>query len=101
MKKILRKLNVLLDKKQKRSMVMLVLMMIIGAGLQVAGVGMIVPVVNVVMNADAVETNELVRTLYLLLGGGSQKRFTVIIMLALIGIFIVKNVFLYFQQKCT
>ena len=101
MGKILRKMNVLLDKKQKRSMALLVVIMIIGAGLQVAGVGMIVPVVNVVMNSDAVETNDLVRTMYQIVGGGSKQRFTVIIMLGLIGIFIVKNVFLYFQQKFT
>ncbi len=99
MGKIFKKINVLLDAKQKRTMVLLVIMMIIGAGLQVAGVGMIVPVVNVVMNADAVETNGMVRTLYELLGGGSTKRFSVIIMLLLIAIFIVKNLFLYFQQK--
>ena len=101
MGRILRKMNVLLDKKQKRSMALLVVIMIIGAGLQVAGVGMIVPVVNVVMNSDAVETNDLVRTMYEMVGGGSRQRFTVIIMLGLIGIFIVKNVFLYFQQKFT
>lgn len=99
MKKIFKKLNVLLDKKQKRTMVFLVLLMVIGAGLQVAGVGMIVPVVNVVMDSNAVENNNMVRTLYELLGGGSKQRFTIIIMLGLIGIFVVKNVFLYFQQK--
>ncbi len=99
MGKILKKINVLLDAKQKRTMVLLVIMMIIGAGLQVAGVGMIVPVVNVVMNADAVETNGMVRTLYEFLGGGSTQRFSVIIMLLLIAIFIVKNLFLFFQQK--
>ncbi len=97
--KIFKKLNVLLDKKQKKTMVLLVVMMIIGAGLQVAGVGMIVPVVNVVMSPDAVEKNDMVRSLYQLFGGGSKQRFTVIIMLALIAIFIVKNIFLYFQQK--
>ncbi len=97
--KILKKMNVLLDKKQKRTMVLLVLMMIVGAVLQVAGVGMIVPVVNVVMDADAIQNSDMVRTLYEFLGGGSQTRFTVIIMLSLIGIFIIKNVFLYFQQK--
>lgn len=97
--KIFKKLNVLLDKKQKNTMVLLVIMMIIGAVLQVAGVGMIVPVVSVVMDPDAIVNNDLVRVLYELLGGGSQQRFTVIIMLALIAIFIIKNVFLYFQQK--
>lgn len=101
MKKIFKKLAILLDKKQKRTMFWLIIMMVFGAGLQVAGVGMIVPVVNVVMDADAVENSEMVGTLYRLLGGGSTKRFTVIIMLGLILIFILKNVFMYFQQKAT
>jgi len=101
MKKIIKKLNVLLDKKQKRTMWLLVIMMIIGAGLQVAGVGMIVPVVSIVMNPESVEKEGLVRTLYLMLGEGSTQRFAIIIMLGLIMIFIIKNVFLYFQQKAT
>lgn len=99
MGKIFKKMNVLLDSKQKRSMVLLIIMMIVGAGLQVAGVGMIVPVVNVVMNSNATESEGLVRTLYELLGGGSKQRFTVIIMLGLIAVFVIKNVFLFFQQK--
>ena len=101
MKKILKKLNVLLDKKQKKSMVFLIVMMIIGAGLQVAGVGMIVPVVSIVMNPEVVESSGLVNTLYTMVGGGSIRRFAIIIMLGLIAVFIVKNVFLYFQQKMT
>ena len=101
MKKIIKKLNVLLDKKQKRTMLYLVFMMIIGAGLQVAGVGMIVPVVSIVMNPKSVETNELVHMLYVILGEGTIQRFSILIMLGLILIFIIKNVFLYFQQKAT
>ena len=96
MKKIIKKLNVLLDKKQKRTMLYLVFMMIIGAGLQVAGVGMIVPVVSIVMNPKSVETNELVHMLYVILGEGTIQRFSILIMLGLILIFIIKNVFLYF-----
>ncbi len=99
MKNIFKKLRVLLDRKQKRDMGWLVVMMVMGAGLQVAGVGMIVPVVGVVMDANAIETNKLVGSLYRWLGGGSQMRFTVIIMCSLIAIFIVKNLFLYWQQK--
>lgn len=99
MKKILKKLSVLLDKKQKRTMAFLVIMMVIGAGLQVAGVGMIVPVVSVVMDSQSIDNNEMVHSMYELLGGGSHQRFTVLIMLGLIGIFIVKNLFLFWQQK--
>ena len=99
MRNIFKKLKVLLDRKQKRDMGWLVLMMVIGAGLQVAGVGMIVPVVGVVIDTNAIETNKLVGSLYRWLGGGSTQRFTVIIMCSLIGIFIIKNLFLYWQQK--
>lgn len=96
---ILKKMNLLLDKKQKRTMVWLVIMMIVGAGLQVAGVGMIVPVVSMVMDADAVHGDGLAHTLYELIGVESVTSFTAIIMVALVVVFIVKNLFLYFQQK--
>ena len=99
--KILKKLNILLDKKQKVTMFFLVIMMVIGAGLQVAGVGMIVPVVSIVMDRNSIENNALVSSLYHALGGGDTMRFSVIVMCSLIGIFVIKNVFLYFQLKCT
>ena len=101
MRQILKKLNVLLDKRQKRAMAGLVVLMIIGAGLQTAGVGMILPVVQVVMDREAILKEGLLNDLYRLLGGGSVTRFTVLVMLALILVFILKNAFLYFQQKLT
>lgn len=96
---ILKKMNLLLDKKQKRTMVLLVVMMIVGAALQVAGVGMIVPVVSMVMDADAIHGDGLAHTLYEIIGVESVRVFTSIIMIALVAVFIVKNLFLYFQQK--
>lgn len=96
---ILKKMNLLLDKKQKRTMVLLVVMMIVGAALQVAGVGMIVPVVSMVMDADAIHGDGLAHTLYEIIGVESVQVFTSIIMIALVAVFIVKNLFLYFQQK--
>ncbi len=101
MRQILKKLNVLLDKKQKRTMFGLVLLMIVGAALQTAGVSMIMPVVSIVMDKEAMHKPGLLHDLFLLFGGGSETRFTIIVMLGLIGVFIVKNLFLYFQQKIT
>ncbi|MBQ8822341.1 MAG: ABC transporter ATP-binding protein [Lachnospiraceae bacterium] len=101
MGRILRKLKVLLDKKQKRTMVWLVFLMIIGAALQTLGVSMILPVVTLVMDSQAIHEEGLLNQAFFLLGGGDETRFTVIVMLGLIGAFIVKNVFLYFQQKAT
>lgn len=101
MKQILKKLNVLLDKKQKRTMVGLIFLMVLGAALQTAGVGIIVPVMSTIMDADAIENNELLHFFYELLGGGSKERFMIIIMAVMILIFVVKNLFLYVQQKLT
>lgn len=101
MGQILKKLNVLLDKKQKKTMAGLVLLMIVGAALQTAGVGMILPVVSLVLDQEALYEEGLLNDMFVWIGGGSQIRFTVIVMLALIGVFIIKNLFLYYQQKKT
>ena len=99
--KIIKKLQVLLDKKQKRAMGGLFLLMVIGAFLQTAGVGLLVQVVNVVIDPDAVENSATVGMLYRFLGCGSYDGFSVMVMALLIAVFVVKNVFLYFQQKLT
>lgn len=97
--KILKKIQVLLDAKQKRTMVFLVLLMLIGAILEAASIGIIVPVVELVMKEDALTSEGVVRTLYQLLGMQSKNQFMVTIMLSLIALFIGKNIFLYYQQK--
>ena len=101
MVKILKKLRVLLDGRQKRIMAGLIVWMVIGAFLQTAGVGMLVQVVNVVIDPDAVENSRAVAMLYDLLGNGNYSSFSVTVMILLILIFIVKNLFLYIQQKLT
>ena len=101
MVKILRKLRVLLDGRQKRIMAGLIVLMVIGAFLQTAGVGMLVQVVNVVIDPDAVENSRMVALLYDLLGSENYSSFSVTVMILLILTFIVKNIFLYIQQKLT
>ena len=57
MKQILEKLKKLLDRKQKTQMAGLMVLMVIGAFLQTAGVGLLVEVVNVVIDPDAVRNS--------------------------------------------
>lgn len=99
MGKIIRKLNVLLDRKQKVTMAGLLVLMLIGAVLEVASIGIVVPVVTIVMDENAVRDGGVVQFLYELLPVENVRQFTVFIMLSLIGMFILKNVFLYIQQK--
>lgn len=101
MLQILKKLRVLLDKKQKRTMVGLMFLMVIGAFLQTAGVGLLVQVVNIVIDPKAVQTNAIAAWVYELCKSPGYQNFAVSIMALLIAVFVVKNVFLYVQQKLT
>ena len=60
MRDILKKLNVLLDKKQKRTMLFMVLMMIFGAVLEACSVSMVIPVVGVVIDENSIQKYEIV-----------------------------------------
>lgn len=101
MLKILKKLNVLLDGKQKWTMFGLTLMMIVSAILQTAGVGLLVQVVNVVIDTNALENNKMVRGLYDFLGVTDYRSFSLFVMILLILTFVLKNLFLFIQQKLT
>ncbi len=97
--KILKKLRILLDGRQKGTMAGLVVLMIISAFLQTAGVGLLVQVVNIVIDPDAVENSRAVSLLYDLLGSDSYSSFSITVMALLIVVYVAKNLFLYFQQK--
>ena len=101
MKQILKKLNVLLDGKQKRTMGGLMVLMVIGAILQTAGVGMLVQVVTVVIDPQAVEKSGLVKRVYDFIGFSDYSSFSILVMAMLVVVFVVKNAFLFLQQKLT
>lgn len=99
MGKILAKLNVLLDRKQKEKMVGLVFVMLIGAMLETLGIGMIYPVAEVITDPRAIEKSESLSMVYDMLHMQSVTQFTLVVMGALIAVFAVKNAYLFFQNK--
>lgn len=99
MRKIIKKLLVLLDAKQKRKMVVLVFVMLIGAMLEALGVGMILPVMNVVLEENAVEKHAYLQVICRVFGISSTRDLMIFVMTALVVVFALKNVYLFFQQK--
>ena len=97
--KILKKINVLLDKKQKWNMAGLLVMMLIGAILEACIITLVIPVISLVISPDKFQQNEIVQKIFHLLKMESVTQFTVFVMLALVMAFALKNVFLFFQQK--
>ncbi len=102
MRKIISKLNKLLSPEQKRHMALLTVMMIIGALLQTAGVGMLVSVVNIVIDPVKSADSQIARIFYDIIGKTSEEGYRIFqytVMVSMILVFVVKNLFLYIQQK--
>ena len=99
MGKILKKLLVLLDAKQKRIMVMLVFLMLIGAVLEALGVSMIYPVMTVLLEDNAVEQHAYLQVICQVFRIDNIRSLTILVMSGLVVIFALKNIFLFFQQK--
>ena len=99
MKKIYKKLMVLLDKKQKRKMMFLIFIMLIGAVLETLGVSSILPVMNVVLEENAIENHAYLQFICQVFQIDNTRDLMILVMSGLIIIFAVKNVFLFFQQK--
>ena len=99
MLKNLKKMNVLLDGKQKRAMIALIIMMLIGGVLESLGVSMLVPIVTVVMDPEAVSESGLLSSVYEMLGMESNAQFAMVLLLSFVGMTVIKNIYLFFQQK--
>lgn len=95
---MLKKLNRLLDKQQKLKMVGIVLLMIIGAVLETCSIAFVIPVLQLIMDAEALQNNEIIMKVYNALHMSSIEQFTILMLVALIALFVLKNIFLLFQN---
>lgn len=97
MKNVINKLNKILNRKQRRRLFFLLIMMIIGAFLEVAGVSMIIPLVSVIMDPEAMNSNRIFAAVCALFGVTEYRTFVLLCIGGLILVFLVKNLFLILQ----
>ena len=64
MRKIFQKMMVLLDARQKRQMVGIVILMLIGGVLESVGISLIAPVMEIVLQPEAVDQKPYLHFLY-------------------------------------
>ena len=89
-----------MDKKQKRQMAGLIIMMIIGAILETMSISLIIPVVTAVIQPDVLDKYEIVRTVCGFLHITTNVQFTIVSMVAMILVFVAKDAFLFWQYRC-
>ncbi|MBR5798663.1 MAG: ABC transporter ATP-binding protein [Lachnospiraceae bacterium] len=101
MKDIFKKLMILLDQKQKRKMVVLVFMMLIGGVLETLGVSLILPVMELVLEENAVQSKRYLQVICDIfhIAYHDTKSLMILVMVGLVVVFALKNLFLFFQQK--
>lgn len=98
MRKIYKKVMKLLDARQKRQMVGIVIMMLIGGVLESMGIALIAPVMQVVVDPEQIQESKALSFIYNLFNFTSPTQLAAFIMVMLILVFVVKNVFLYFMN---
>ena len=94
---MLQKISFLFDKKQKRQIAGLSVMILIGGALETLGVSMMLPVVNVLMDPHSVMENAYVIKIVDILHIQSARQLMVIMLSTLIGLFVLKNAYLLLQ----
>lgn len=94
MKDIYIKFNKVLNKKQKSRVVVLIFMILIGAVLETLGVSMIYPLIEAVMMPEVFEQNAVIVWICDVLGYTQPEQFVTFMLLALIFVFIFKNLYL-------
>ncbi len=94
MRDTLVKLLNILSKRQKRNVAGIGVMILIGAILETLGVSMIVPLAQAIMDADSLAENEYVVMVMDWLSLEGMNQFIITLLIAVIAVFVLKNVYL-------
>ena len=95
MRRIFKKINILLDRKQKLQMVGIVFLMLIGGILEALGIAILAPIMQIVVDPQKVEESKYLSALYHGLNLSSTTQLAEVIMASLILVFIIKNLVLF------
>ena len=94
---LLQKVSYLFDRKQKRQIAGLALLILIGGLLETVGVSMLLPVVQAIMDPEQLMENELVGKVTEALHIETSRQLIILMLGALIALYVVKNAYLLFQ----
>lgn len=94
---MLHKVSYLFDKKQKYQLIGLGVLILIGGLLETLGVGMILPVMEAIMDPASFMDNELVSRVAELMHIRTSRQFIMVLLGTLIALYVVKNSYLIFQ----
>ena len=103
MKDILNKLNYIFNSSQKRTMVLLMFCIFFGAAMELMGVSLIMPLIQLISTPAVVEGPGIAGQVYRALGMKSVPDFFAFLVMVIIAVYVFKNIYLsvlyYFQYS--
>ncbi|MBR1470297.1 MAG: ABC transporter ATP-binding protein [Lachnospiraceae bacterium] len=93
---VYRRLKQLLTRKQKRSVILLCILIFFSALLETLGVSIIIPLISAVVSPETILENHYVKLLFAVLGIGTVERdgFVRLLLVAAMAVFVVKNLYM-------
>lgn len=92
------KLNYIFKPKDRLKIVLLLIMVVIGSFMELLGVAIFSPFVEIIMESEAIRGNQYLNYFYLLLGCSDTREFLAVLAVCIIAIYIFKNIFLWVEQ---
>lgn len=96
-----KKIEYIFSSHDKKMIIVLMILTVIGSVLELLGVTIFLPFVNIIMYSDYVKNNEILNWFYVKGGFSTVKGFEVFLCIVIIGIYITKNVYLIVQKNIT
>lgn len=96
---MLKQLNYIFKRKEKWSLFGLLIIVIIGSFLELLGVAIFSPFIEIIMDTSVIEKNELLNMLYRISQTTTVEDFLIILAVVIMFVYIFKNIFLWIQQN--
>lgn len=93
-----KKLNYIFSKRDRINIILLMIMMIIGSFMELLGVAVFQPFVNVIMDSSQIQESEILSWMYQTFSCSTLQGFLTILAIGIIFIYVVKNVFIWLEQ---
>ena len=95
----LKQIWTLLEKREKIFFFLLLILMCIGAYLELMGIGLVLPIIAALTNPVLLQDNKLLNLIYRIISPSSNREFMIIMCLMVSGLFFIKTVFFLFLTK--
>ena len=94
--KLFKRVLAVMTARQKSKLIVLFVMMLIGAFLETIGTSLLLPFITVAMSPESIQDNENLAIVFDIFGFQSTNAFLLFLVVVLIGIYLGKNIYLYF-----